>query len=185
LPSRATTRPDDLDERHQRRRVEEVHADDALRAGRRGRDLGHREGRGVGSEDRVGPAEPVELREEGTLGHELLHDRLDHEVTLRKHLDLRRDAETGNGRVAIFLPELALLDLAREEMTDLARCCLTELVAHLAADGVVAGLDRELRDPGAHGAEADHADGANLRHPADPSVPIQVGLWPAGRRYPR
>ena len=49
------SRADDLDERHQRRRVEEVHADDALRTLGRVRDLGHRERRRVRREDRVGP----------------------------------------------------------------------------------------------------------------------------------
>ena len=105
LPSRAPTAAaastassdgelglDDLDERHQRRRVEEVHADDALRAGRRGRDLGHRERRGVRREDRVGSADPVELGEERALRLELLDDRLDHEVAVGERLELGRDA---------------------------------------------------------------------------------------------
>jgi hypothetical protein len=39
---------------------------------------------------------------------------------------------------------------------------LAELCRHLAPDDVVAGLDRELGDAGAHGAESDHADRADL-----------------------
>ena len=166
----------DLDERHQRRRVEEVHADDALGPGRRGRDLGHRERRGVGREDRVGPADPVELGEELALRLELLDDRLDHEVAVGERLELGRRRQPRNGRVAIGLLELALLDLAREEVPDPAGRRLAELGRHLAADRVVAGLDRELRDAAAHGAEADHADRADLRHAADPRA------WRRGSR---
>ena len=46
---------DDLDERHQRRRVEEVHPDDTAGRVGRGRDLGDGERRGVGREDGLGP----------------------------------------------------------------------------------------------------------------------------------
>ena len=47
-------RCDDLDERHERRGVEEVQADDAARAGRRLGDLGDREGARVGGQDHLG-----------------------------------------------------------------------------------------------------------------------------------
>ena len=44
--------------------------------------------------------------------------------------------------------------------------CSASSSCHLAADGVDPGLDAKLRDPGAHGAEPDHADFAHLRHGA-------------------
>ncbi len=166
---RGELRLDDLDERHQRRRIEEVHADDALGPGRGGRDLGHRERRCVGRKNRVGAAEPIEVCEEGTLGLELLHDRLDDEIAVRERLEVRRDREASGRRVPFSLFELALLDLAGEEMADPVCRRVAELDGHLAPDRVVAGLDRELRYPGSHGAEADHADRADLRHVADAS----------------
>ena len=44
---------------------------------------------------------------------------------------------------------------------------LAQLGRHLATDGLEPGLDAELRDPGAHRAQADDADGADLpRHGA-------------------
>ena len=41
------------------------------------------------------------------------------------------------------------------------RACLAELERHLAADGLEARLDRELRDPRAHRAQPDHAHSAH------------------------
>ena len=52
---------DDLDERHHRRRVEEVHADDALGRRRRRGDLRHRERGRVRREHGVGAADALEL----------------------------------------------------------------------------------------------------------------------------
>ena len=78
----------DLDERHQRRRVEEVHADDPLGPCRRGGDLGDGERRGVRREHGVGPADPVELGEELALRLQLLDDRLDHEVAVGEVVEL-------------------------------------------------------------------------------------------------
>ena len=58
--------------------------------------------------------------------------------------------------------ELPLLGLAREEVPDPLARLLPQLGADLAADGLDPGLDAELRDPGAHGTEPDHADLAHL-----------------------
>ena len=81
---RRKLRPDDLDERHQRRRVEEVHPDDPCGYRRRRGDLGHGERRGVRREHRVGRAGPLELGEELLLRRELLDDRLDDDVAVRE-----------------------------------------------------------------------------------------------------
>ena len=53
---------DDLDQLHQRRRVEEVHADDALGVGHAGGDLGDPQRGGVAGEDRLGAADRGQLR---------------------------------------------------------------------------------------------------------------------------
>ena len=50
---RRRLRADDLEQRHHRDRVEEVHADDELRTARRRGDLPDRQRRRVGREDRV------------------------------------------------------------------------------------------------------------------------------------
>jgi hypothetical protein len=71
---------DDLDQPHHRRRVEEVHPADPLRAIRAGGDRGDREGRRVGRQDRPWPADGGESREQAALELEVLGRRLDHEL---------------------------------------------------------------------------------------------------------
>ena len=59
-------------------------------------------------------------------------------------------------------------------MPDAARRGLPELGAHLPADDVEAGLDRDLRDPRAHRPEADDSDPLHRHgggiYPADGSA---------------
>ena len=73
-------RADQLDQLLHRRRVEEVHADDLAGAPGAHRQLGDRQRRGVGREDRVGPADLVQLGEHLGLELQALRDRLDHQV---------------------------------------------------------------------------------------------------------
>ena len=75
--------------------------------------------------------------------------------------ELGREREPRDGGVALRLLELSLLDLAGEEVLDPVARPLAELRRHLAADGLEAGLDAELRDAGAHRAEPDDADRAH------------------------
>jgi hypothetical protein len=94
---------DDLDEVLDGGGVEEVHAHDPARS-RVGRgDLGDRQGRGVGGQDRVGLDDVVEPPEEVLLDLERLHDRLDHEVCLRERGQVggERDATDDLGLVGL------------------------------------------------------------------------------------
>jgi hypothetical protein len=172
---RRQLRADDLEERHQRGGIEEVHADHALRR-RRGRgDLRHRQRRRVRRQHRVGSADALELGEESLLGGELLDDRLDHEVASSDVGEIRREREAGKRVVARFLFQLALLDLAGEEMRDPVAGPLGKLERDFTADRLDARLRAQLRDAGSHRAQPDHADTANLpRHHAsllrDPSA---------------
>ena len=78
---------DDLDERHQRRRVEEVKAEDPLAVRRQRRDVGDPEGRRVRREDRVGVGLAVEGPEDVLLEGQVLERGLDHDVGLRGERD--------------------------------------------------------------------------------------------------
>ena len=60
-----------------------------------------------------------------------------------------------------------LVDLPLQEVRDPVARGGAELVRHLTAYGLVAGFDRQLRDPGAHGTEAHDADSTDLRHGHD------------------
>jgi hypothetical protein len=50
----------------------------------RGSDLTYREGRRIRGEHSLRSDDVIELAKEGTLGLEVLHDRLDHEVAARE-----------------------------------------------------------------------------------------------------
>ena len=150
--------PDHLDQRQQRRGVEEVHAEHALRPRRRRRDLRDRQRGGVRREDGVLRRDPVQLGEELSLRLDLLHDRLDDEVAGGEVRHVSGQREALDRRVPLRLLELPLLDLAGQEVRDAAACLLRELHRDLATDGLEACLDRQLRDPGAHRPETDDAD---------------------------
>ncbi len=159
---RGQLRLDDLHQRHQGGRVEEMHADDPLGSGDCGCDLGDGERRRVGRQNRIRSDDPFELREERVLGVELLDDRLDDEVTVRQRGKLRVERKSLERRLALVGGHPLLVDLPLEEVRDPIPSLLAELVGHLATDGLVARFDRQLRDTGTHGAEADDADRADL-----------------------
>ena len=69
-----------LDQLHDRRGVEEVHADDLARPAGGDRDLGDRQGRGVGRQDGVRRADPVQLGEDLGLELHALGHGLDDQV---------------------------------------------------------------------------------------------------------
>ena len=68
-----------LDQRHGRHRVEEVHADEPLRAAQGAGDRGDGQRRGVGGQDRIGSDHGLQLAEQAPLDGEILDDGLDHE----------------------------------------------------------------------------------------------------------
>ena len=130
-------------------------------AGRRG-DLGHGEGRGVRREDRVRRDDPLELAEELALDTEILERGLDHELARARSASSVDERQPPERRVLVLLRQPPLLDAAREVVVDPLTRPLAELGADLAADDLEPGLQADLCDPGAHGAEADHADASDL-----------------------
>ena len=98
-----------------------------------------------------------------SFGAEILDDRLDDEIAVGEVGEIGRQRERRERRLALVRGHLLLVDLALEEVRDPLARRRAELVRHLAADRLVAGLDRQLRDPGAHRAEADDADAPDLR----------------------
>ena len=100
-------RADDLDEVLHRGRVEEVDADHAARARVGGADLGDRQRRGVGRQDRVGPDHLVEAPEEVLLDLEGLDDRLDDQVGVRQRLEIGAEGDVVEDRLLLGLGDLA------------------------------------------------------------------------------
>jgi hypothetical protein len=153
---------DHLDQGQHRRGVEEVHADDAFPAARCVRDLRDGERRGVRREDRVGLDDLLQLAEELPFDAEVLEGGLDHELARAEVGEVGHEREPSERRVLVVLRQAAFLDASREVMVDPLARLLSELGSDLAADYVEPGLQANLRDPGAHGAEADHADATDL-----------------------
>ena len=152
---------DHLEQRHQLRRVEEVEPDEPLRPLRRGRLVDHRERRGVGGEDGAVLDHGVDLRPHRELLAEVLGDRLDHEVAVGQLAVVGRGIDPGAHRIGVGLLLLALLDRPRQLLLDAPVGPLDPLVVALAEHDVVVRLGRDLGDPVAHQAAAQHP---NLRH---------------------
>ncbi len=89
----------DLDQAHQRGRVEEVHAAGPLGPFEAGGDRGHRDRRGVRGQDRLRTAHLRQSREQGALQLQVLRRRLDHELGSRKALELAGLAKPRRGRL--------------------------------------------------------------------------------------
>ena len=167
-------RADDLDQVLHRRRVEEVDADDAAGQGVGGGDLGDAERRGVGREDALGRDDPVELAEDRLLDLERLDDRLHDQVGPGELLELGREADPAEQLGLLGLGELLALHGAVGGVLEVGAPAVDGLVVELDADDVEAVAGEDLRDSGAHGAESDHADGAEVTsHGPHPSTRLR------------
>ena len=65
------------------------------------RDLGDRDGRGVGAEHRAGLADLVERAEDLVLDLDPLEDRLDHDVGVGRRVQLGGGGDPGEGRLDV------------------------------------------------------------------------------------
>ncbi len=181
---------DDLDQLHQRRRVEEVHADHASAVGNLGGDRGHGQRGGVGGEDRVGTAGLRQVREQPPLQLQVLRGRLDHEVAFAEVREVGRGTHAGAGVVG--------LDLAPEPLgRSLGKCSVQPTDAgversrnRIVQPRLVAAERGDLGDPGTHRAGADDPDplDAPLAHPPAPSITCprtSARVSPGRRSSPR
>ena len=172
-------RGDDLDQLHDRRRVEEVHADDVLRPLRSPvaqRD--DRQRRRGGGQDRAGLADLVEVLEQRRL--DLRGPRRSPRPRGRRRarsssevVPVSRPSTSSLGR----LLELAALDRLVERALDgrrgRRRPCPGARPTYV---HVVPGLGEDLDDAGGHGAGADHADRARCRGAAA-ACRRRDGVW--------
>ena len=150
---------DELEERHQRDGVEEVHSDDALGAPEVGGHVGNGQRGRVRGDHALGGDELLDLREHPLLHVELLEDRLEHEVAVRESVVLGRAGDDRPEKrslsrvVAPFRREL--VDLA----ADLGERLLHLLVAHIAKyDRYLQPAQEEGRDLPRHESRTDDAD---------------------------
>ncbi len=155
-------RGDDLDQGHERNGVEEVHAHHPLRAGRGDRDLRHRQGRGVGGQDRGRGGRRVEAAKRVALEVQVLRDGLDHEpgggqVGYRSRLGDPRQRGIGQAGV-----ELALGHLALEEASDPVAGAVVGPGNRVQQRDVEPGLGRDLGNPRPHRPGTQDADPGDL-----------------------
>ena len=157
-------RADDLDELHQRRRVEEVDAADPVRALGGDRHLDDGQRRGVGGEDAVGLDDLLQLGEQLALGGEVLDDALDHEVAVGEPAEVVGGGDAGERGVAVGLLELALGHLPVEVAGHAGHDGLGALLAARSHDHVEAGAGGHLDQPRAHDPRADDPHRVDVTH---------------------
>jgi hypothetical protein len=129
-------------------------------AKRSGRDVA------VGAENRRRLAGAVERRESLLLGLQVLDDRFDQDVAFRQVLEARGRREPRPRGVPVRGGELAFFHGLRQRAVDARDALAREVFGDLADDRAVSGLRRDLRNPRAHQARAEHANGVDLHgHP--------------------
>ena len=155
---------DHLHQRHERDRVEEVHADDSIWPARDRSDRGDRQRARVRGQDRAVGGRRVEPSEGVAFEREILGDGLDDQVRRGERFEAvgRPDAGEGIGRVTWV--QLTLPDLAVEETADAVACPFGGAVQRVMDEDAEAGLRGHLDDAGAHRAGAEYADGVDLGH---------------------
>ena len=142
-----------------------MHADEAIRAARARGNLGDRQGRGVGGEERVRRAHLVEPRQHLVLHAQILEHRLDDDVAARQVLDPRRARRGRQGCARARPPRAARASTdCCEKPLALAPRAGERVGAHVINDGAEAGARGDDGDARAHRAAAGDADGRDLRH---------------------
>ena len=153
---------DDLDEVLHGRGVEEVDADDPAGLGVGRGDLGDAQRGGVGREHRVVADDAVEQPEDRLLDLERLHHGLDDEVGHGEVLHVGGEGDPAQQLGLLLLGHLLALHRAPGGVLEVLAAALDAAVVELDADHGVAVAGEDLGDAGAHGAQADHADGGEL-----------------------
>ena len=149
---------DDLDQRHDRHRTEEVEPDKLVRPGGRRRELGDTDRGRVRAEQRVRADHPLDRREHRPLGVDVLDDRLDDEIALGQRLEARRPAETAHRGVTLLGRQLAPCHAVAEKPLDPAQAGVHRRLVHFSHDSPVPGLGAHLRDARAHQPTAENPD---------------------------
>jgi hypothetical protein len=94
-----------------------------------------------------------------------------HEIAVGEVGEVGRDGEPAERRVAFVGGRLALLDRTPDVVLDRLAGALAELLVDLPPDRLETRLRRDLRDPGAHRAQADDSHPTNHVPDATEEVP--------------
>src|SRR5256885_252219 len=159
MPTTRSARFEDLDELHDRRRIEEVHADDAVRALRGGRHFCDAQRGCVRGEHDRRRADPVQLRVEFLLDLHFLEDRFDHELRAIDPFLQRPDSvNLREDSIDFRLGHLAPLHPLLEGLPNAAEAAVDEALLDIPHRHLESGRGTRLGDPRSHGARANHGD---------------------------
>ncbi len=153
---------DHLDQFHGRRRVEEVQAEHALGVLRLGGEPGHRQGVGARGQDRGGRDDGVELPEDLLLDLVRLRHDLDDELGVRGGLEIGEGAEPGEDVAPLLLGDPLAPHGAGGGGLQRGDGLAGGRVTDVDTDDLAPGTGQDLGDTGAHGAEADDGDAAEM-----------------------
>jgi hypothetical protein len=174
-------RPDHLDERDHRRRVEEVQTDHAARVGGRDGDLGDRERGGVRREERVRADAPVQRREDLLLEVQVLGHRFDDQPTTGDGLERRCVRDPPVQRGGLGLGELSPGDRPASGVLERLPAARDAGLVHVDADDGQPGSGEHLDDARTHRAESDDADADDFSSHAPGCQPMLLAGRERGR----
>ncbi len=158
---------DHLDQFHQRHRIHEMDADEALRPVGRGGQPGNRDRGGVGADDGGRLERRTQRGEDLALDVFLLGRRLDHQIAIAELVDRIGGRDALDRRLAFFVADALAADLARQIAIDGGNPRTDAVGDDVVQQHVEAGQRADMGDAVAHLAGADHADLTNgVRHPA-------------------
>ncbi|MDR9060055.1 hypothetical protein FEP39_05166 [Burkholderia multivorans] len=150
---------DDLDERHQRHRVEEMHADETRRIGEQRRERGNRDRRRVRRNDRVGPCDRFDLLQNAALQLDVFGCGLDHDVDRRELRVIGRGRDACERGIARGGGELVFRHQPLEAALQRRESLLERGVRDVDHHDVESCNGGGLRNAVAHGSGAYDADG--------------------------
>ena len=167
---RGEDRGDHLDQLHHRGRIEEVQPRHPGRIPRAACDLRDRQGGGIGSQDRIGPAGLVQLSEQGPLELDAFRNGLYHQVGVgHSGRDIVGGPDPGEYLVPRRIGKLPPADRPVQGGMQPGHALVQEALADLDRVDRAAAAGDQLGDARAHQAEPDHrhlADVARLDHAA-------------------
>ena len=135
-----------------------MQADEVLRPLDAGGQVGDRQGRGVGAEQRVGRDDVLDLLEDLLLEIGRLEHRLDHQIAAGERLRVCGRGDAGQQRVGLLLRGSAPLEGLGLELLGVRLPLVGGGLLDVLEDDLDAGLGADVGDAGAHHARAEDAD---------------------------
>src|SRR6266568_3273401 len=155
-------RTHELDQLHGRHRIEEVHAQHAVRPLCGCRQLNDGNRTRIARQDRLWWADLIELCKQLLLEVEVLDGCFNHQVTISEVFQPRRPSHPAARRLLVCWCQLATLHRRLHRCLDVVEPPGQELVVDLTHEGIVAGTCAHLGDASAHQPNPYNANALNL-----------------------